>query len=90
MFHFDFPANFCFFSFEIMYFMENSLFRRCFLEGGHSPIFGLDGNVALSRAWFSGSWSGILYKNVKVGYKRSTFVIPTIFDQKSNSAKMLV
>ena len=66
---------------EIIYFIENSLFRRCFLEGG-TPLFGLDGNVPLSRAWFSGSWRGILYNNVKVVYKQSTFVIPTIFDQK--------
>ena len=32
-------------------------------------------NVPLSRAWFLGSWTGILYKNVKVGYKHSTFVV---------------
>jgi len=57
------------------------MFHSCFLEGG-TPLFGLDGNVPMSRAWFSGSWSGILYKNVKVGYKQSAFVIPKIFDQK--------
>ena len=74
--HFYFLANDCFFSFEryIIYCMENSSFCRCFLEGG-TPFFGLDGSVPLSRAWFSGSWSGILYKNVKVGYKQSTFVM---------------
>ena len=33
-----------------------------------------DENVK-SRAWFLGSWTGILYKNVKVGYKHSTFVV---------------
>ena len=54
--------------------MENSSFCRCFLEGG-TPLFGLDGSVPLSRARFSGSWSGILYKNVKVGYKQSTSVM---------------
>ena len=37
---------------------ENSLFCRCFPEGGTS-LFGLDGNVPLSRAWLSGSWNGI-------------------------------
>ena len=50
---------------------------------GGTPLFGfIDGKVPLSRAWFSGSWSGIVYKSVKVGYKQSTFVIPTIFGQK--------
>ena len=32
------------------YCTENSLFCRCFPEGGHTPLFGLDGNVPLSRA----------------------------------------
>ena len=50
-----------------------------------APLFGLDGNVPLSRAWFSGSCTRILYKNVKDGYKKSTFVIPTIFSKNSNS-----
>ena len=47
------------------------------------PHFALTGSVALSRARVSGSWTGILYKNVKVGYKQSTFVIPTMFEQKN-------
>ena len=48
--------------------MDNSLFCRCLLEGG-TPLFDLDGNVPLSKAWFSGSCTGeILYKNMKVGY----------------------
>ena len=42
---------------------------------GGTPLFGLDVSVPPSWAWFSGSWSGILYKNVKVGYKQSTFVM---------------
>ena len=42
---------------------------------GGTPLFGLDGSVPLSRAWFSGSCCGILYKNVKVGYNQSTFVM---------------
>ena len=50
-----------------------------------APLFGLDGNVPLSRAWFSGSWTRILYKNVKDRYKKCTFVIPTIFDRKIQS-----
>ena len=74
-----------FFSFErlIIYCMENSCSADVSCKGG-TFLFGLDGNVPLSRAWFSGSWTGILYKNVKVGYlhAQSTFVIPTIFDQK--------
>ena len=83
VFHFDFPANFCFFFLSRLYI---SWRIRCSVgvswKGG-TPLFGLDGNVPLSGAWFSGSWSGILYKNVKVGYKQSILVIPpTIFDQK--------
>ena len=42
---------------------------------GSTPLFDLDGSVPLSRAWLSESWSGILYTNVKVGYKQSTFVM---------------
>ena len=42
---------------------------------GGTPLFGFDDSVALSRAWFSGSWSGNLYKNVKVGYRQYTFVM---------------
>ena len=69
--------------------MENFLFcRPCFLEG--APLFGLDGNVPLSRAWFSGSWTRILYKNVKDRYKKSTFAIPTIFDRKIQSQDVSV
>ena len=46
-------------------------------KGGGLPYLALTViyNVPLSRAWFLGSWTGILYKNVKVGYKHSTFVV---------------
>ena len=49
---------------------------------GDTPLFDLEGNVPLRKESFSGSWTGILYKNVKVGCKQSTFVIKTIFFQK--------
>ena len=85
MSHFDFPANVCFFlSSGRLYIAWRILCSADVSCKGGTPLFGLDGNVPLSRAWFSGSWTGILYKNVKVGYQhaQSTFVIPTIFDQK--------
>ena len=64
-----------FFSFEqyIIYCMDNRSVGVSW-KGG-TPLFGLDGSVPLSRAWFSGCWSGILFKNVKVGYKQSTFAV---------------
>ena len=86
--HFDFPAVCLFFIFRAAglyaYCTENSLFCRCFPEGGGGlPYLALTViyNVPLSRAWFLGSWTGILYKNVKVGYKHSTFVVWTMFYQ---------
>ena len=85
--HFDFPAVCLFFIFRAAglyaYCTENSLFCRWFPEGGGLPYLALTViyNVPLSRAWFLGSWTGILYKNVKVGYKHSTFVVWTMFYQ---------
>ena len=70
VFHFDFPANVCFFltsgrlhiAWVILCSIGVSLKRG-------TPLFDLDGNLPLSRAWFSGSCTGgILYKNMKVGY----------------------
>ena len=77
MFHFYFPANDCFFflSSGTSYIAWTILRSVGVSWKGATPLFGLDGSVPLSRAWFSGSWSGILYKNVKVGYKQSTFVM---------------
>ena len=50
--------------------------------GGDTPLFGLQGNEPLRKAQFSGSWTGIVYKNLKVGYKQWAFMVPTIFSQK--------
>ena len=81
---FNFPANACFFpSSGGLYIAWGILCSEGVSWKEGTPLFGLDGNVALSRAWVSGSWTGILNKNVKVGYKQSTFVIPTMFDQKN-------
>ena len=69
--------------------MGNSFFEGVSWKRG-TPIFGLDSSVALSREWVSGFWTGILHKNVKVGYKQPTFVIPTMFDQKKSNSKTLI
>ena len=84
VFHFDFPAN-TFFSFErVVYKLHGEFFALSVFPGRGTCtlLFCLDGYVPLSSAWFSGSWTGILYKNVKVGYKLSTSVVPSIFYQK--------
>ena len=46
-----------------VYCVDNSLFCRCFLEGG-TPLFGLDDNVPLSRTWVLGSWSAESFTKV--------------------------
>ena len=74
-----------FFSFErVVYKLHREFFALSVFPGRGTctPLFCLDGYAPLSSAWFSGSWTGILYKNVKVGYELSTSVVPTIFYQK--------
>ena len=84
VFHFDFPAD-TFFSFErVVYKLHREFFALSVFPGRGTctPLFCLDGYAPLSSAWFPGSWTGILYKNVKVGYKLSTSVVPSFFYQK--------
>ena len=91
MSHFYFPANDCFFflSSGTLYIAWRILRSVGVSWKGSTPLFGLDGSVPLSRAWFSGSWSGILYKNVKVGYKQFTFaMLVLLLYEKQNESEI--